>query len=203
VLDSIIKIIILNGIVLIIPGLNFSLVSRISMKQGLKFGLITTLGITLGVTVQVWLAMTGTYKILFSAPHLFKIIKWCGVLYILWIAITIARGLLKTVKPHYKIRIIESLSNCFLKGLAVDLLNPYIIVFYISLFSQIINENSNTFHFLLYSSVIFLIVFLWFLIVTIIFSLNQSRHFFKRNKKYIELASCFILFFFAIKLAWS
>jgi hypothetical protein len=76
---NVIALVIANGAVLIVPGLNFALVSRTALECGLRFGLMTALRITSGIMVDVALAMLGSYRIFAGHPLLFGVIKWMGV----------------------------------------------------------------------------------------------------------------------------
>jgi threonine/homoserine/homoserine lactone efflux protein len=201
-IENIIKIVITNGAILIIPGLNFSFVLHISMNRGIKFGLITAFGITLGIMSHVAFAMMGSYEIFTKFPILFNTIKWAGVLYIIWFAISLTRPLkILSLEDHDDLKKNKSLMSYFRDAYFIDLLNPFVTAFYISLFSQIMSTNVKISHLSIYSFIIFLITLGWFSIASIFFSQSVMRRLYEKNHKKIRIISACLLLYFAVQLA--
>lgn len=203
-IETLLEILIANGAVLIVPGLNFSLISRISMHRGIQSGVITSFGITLAIMVHVIVGMMGSYKLFNKFPLVFNCVKWTGVAYILWLSL---RLIWEAFNPH-KVAItkkdkIGSNLDCFRNGFLVDLLNPYVTIFYVSLFSQIMKKDVNLFSLSVYGGFIFFLTLLWFILVACVFSRPLLRTLFQTYKKIIELISAGLLIYFAMKLAFS
>ncbi|BDU75999.1 LysE family transporter [Mesoterricola sediminis] len=198
---NVIALVVANGAVLIVPGLNFALVSRTSLECGLRFGLMTALGITSGIMVHVALAMYGSYRIFAKHPFLFGVVKWMGVAYILWMALKLTRGLLSAPASGKPGSSRPPSGGCFRNGFLVDLFNPYVTLFYVSVFSQIMATEAGLATLSAYGVVIFVLTLGWFALVALVFAHPASRKVYEDHWKAIEALSASLLVFFAVKLA--
>jgi len=114
---------------LMIPGPgNLALVTSTG-KGGLRGGLAATLGVIAGDQVLMWLAVAGVAALLAAYPPAFRGVQWLGAGYLAWLG---ARMLLARPgdAPVLKIRT----GHYFRQALAITLLNPKAIVFYMAFF---------------------------------------------------------------------
>ncbi len=114
---------------LLIPGPgNLALITSTS-KGGIRGGLAATLGVIAGDQVLMWLAVAGVATLLVTYPAAFHAVQWLGAAYLAWLG-----WRLLTVKPgdapvlHIRPR------QFFRQALAITLLNPKAIVFYMAFF---------------------------------------------------------------------
>jgi threonine/homoserine/homoserine lactone efflux protein len=87
------------------------------------------------------LAMAAGLSALFKAvPVAYDIVRWCGAVYLLWLAFKVVTGrtsLSPTALP------IESKAQLYRRGLATCLLNPKIVVTYGALLPQFTNVGAG------------------------------------------------------------
>jgi len=114
---------------LLIPGPgNLALVTSTG-KGGLRGGLAATLGVIAGDQVLMWLAVAGVAALLAAYPPAFRGVQWLGAGYLAWLGLRMllakpgAAPVLKIRTGHY-----------FRQALAITLLNPKAIVFYMAFF---------------------------------------------------------------------
>jgi threonine/homoserine/homoserine lactone efflux protein len=105
------------------------LISR-SVCQGRNAGLMSLLGIIPGFVVHMLAASIGLSAIFLSVPFAYELLKWCGAVYLLWIA---ARSPFEPRKLSP-----DSPRKLFLMGFITSVLNPKVAVFYLALFPQFI-----------------------------------------------------------------
>jgi threonine/homoserine/homoserine lactone efflux protein len=124
------------------PGPDFILVLR-NGRFGFKSGLATSLGITLGFTIHTCLVIFGFSYIIVQNPTLKEIVSFCGALYLFYLSTKIWKGskenideLSSNTKNHKK-EIGESLKEGFL----CNILNPKVLLFILSLFTQFLPQN--------------------------------------------------------------
>ena len=109
------------------PG-NLALVTSTS-KGGLRGGLAATLGVIAGDQVLMWMAVAGVATLLATYPAAFNAVQWVGAAYLAWLGLKMLRAKpgdapVLTIQPrHY-----------FRQALAITLLNPKAIVFYMAFF---------------------------------------------------------------------
>lgn len=114
---------------LMIPGPgNLALITSTS-KGGIRGGLAATLGVILGDQVLMWLAVAGVAALLAAYPAAFHAVQWLGAAYLAWLGV---RMLFSRAgdKPILHIRP----SHYLRQALAITLLNPKAIIFYMAFF---------------------------------------------------------------------
>ena len=125
-------------IFLLIPGPgNLALITSTG-KGGIRGGLAATLGVIAGDQVLMWLAVAGVAALLAAYPAAFHAVQWLGAAYLAWLG---ARMLLARpgaapvvhIKPHHYLR----------QALAITLLNPKAIVFYMAFFPLFVDPGRH------------------------------------------------------------
>ncbi|WP_088281938.1 LysE family transporter [Ideonella sp. A 288] len=109
------------------PG-NLALITS-TAKGGVVGGLAATLGVILGDQVLMWLAVAGVAAVLTASPMVFNGVQWLGAAYLAWLGwrmITTKAG----DAPVIEIRAGQYVRQ----ALAITLLNPKAIVFYMAFF---------------------------------------------------------------------
>lgn len=112
---------------LMIPGPgNLTLVTSTG-KGGVRGGLAAVLGLVLGDQCLTWLALTGISAVLQAHPSAFSAVQWLGAAYLVWLGVRMWRAPpggapLLQIQPRRYLR----------QALAITLLNPKAIVFYMA-----------------------------------------------------------------------
>jgi threonine/homoserine/homoserine lactone efflux protein len=118
------------------PG-NLALITSTS-KGGVSGGLMATLGVIAGDQVLMWLAVAGVAAVLATYPTAFAAIQWMGAAYLAWLG-----WKMLTAKPgdapvlHIRPR------QYFQQALAITLLNPKAIVFYMAFFPLFVDPKTH------------------------------------------------------------
>ena len=116
-------------ILLLIPGPgNLALITSTS-KGGVRGGLGATFGVMAGDQVLLWCALAGLSALLSAYPAAFHLVQWVGAAYLIWLGsrMLLARpgaAPLINIKPYHYLR----------QSLAITLLNPKAIIFYMAFF---------------------------------------------------------------------
>lgn len=131
----------LAGAVLILtPGPDMTLFLAKTLGQGRDAGFAAMLGAIAGVLVHTGLAAFGLSALLAHSPFGFGLLKIVGALYLLWLAYDALRNgsSLAINGPNTRP---EAISRLFLKGFAINLLNPKIILFFVTFLPQFISAG--------------------------------------------------------------
>ena len=154
------------------PGPDFVLVSRQSFRYGRMVAIWTSAGIALGILFHVALSLTGLSLLLQNKPDLFWYLKLAAALYIgyLGLASLISRGPinLQNNSADEERRYLKSISTGFL----TNALNPKAFIFFITVFTLVINEDTGLFIKGLLGIYMSLATFIWFTFVSILLT-NQ------------------------------
>ncbi|MBC2771455.1 LysE family translocator [Rhizobium sp. AQ_MP] len=125
------------------PGPNMTyLVSR-SICQGPMAGLISLGGVALGFVVYMLLAAFGITVLLLAVPFAFEVLKFCGALYLGWLA---WQALRPGGRSPFHVRDLpaDSPRKLFFMGLVTNLLNPKVAILYMSLLPQFIDPTRGS-----------------------------------------------------------
>ena len=134
---------ILATILVLIPGLDFTLVVKYATTKSKKSAVAVMLGITSGLFVWGAFASLGVSAILQTSEFAFNALKIAGVVYMLWMGVGFIWNSFKNA-PHTETELsIKSDRRVFTRGLLSNLLNPKAGVFYISVLPQFIPRASN------------------------------------------------------------
>ncbi len=109
------------------PG-NLALITSTS-KGGIRGGLAATLGVIAGDQVLMWLAVAGVATLLATYPAAFQAVQWLGAAYLAWLG-----WKLLTAQPGDAPVLNIRPRRYFQQALAITLLNPKAIVFYMAFF---------------------------------------------------------------------
>ncbi len=125
-------------ILLLIPGPgNLALITSTS-KGGIRGGLGATFGVMVGDQVLLWCALAGLSALLSAYPAAFHLVQWLGAAYLAWMGgrMLLARpgaAPLLNIKPYHYLR----------QALAITLLNPKAIVFYMAFFPVFVDPVNH------------------------------------------------------------
>lgn len=118
------------------PG-NLALITSTS-KGGVRGGLAATMGVIAGDQVLMWLAVAGVAAVLATYPAAFQAVQWLGAAYLAWLGwrMLVAKpgdAPVLTIRPR----------EFFRQALAITLLNPKAIVFYMAFFPLFVDPSTH------------------------------------------------------------
>ncbi|MBE9398348.1 LysE family translocator [Pontibacterium sp. N1Y112] len=124
------------------PGVDTLLVMRNAARGGHRDGLLTSLGICLGLFIHASISAAGLSVILLGSAELFMLLKLAGAAYLIWLGVqslrsAINRKTLQLEQPEavYGVPVMVSLRE----GLLSNVLNPKPIIFYMAFLPQFID----------------------------------------------------------------
>lgn len=150
---------------LMIPGPgNLALVTSTG-KGRIAGGLAATLGVIAGDQVLMWLAVAGVAALLAAWPLAFHAVQWLGAAYLAWLGLRMLRArpgdrpVLQIRPRHY-----------FRQALAITLLNPKAIVFYMAFFPLFVDpaQHRGLLTFGVMAGTIAVLTFIYGLVVTLL-----------------------------------
>lgn len=175
------------------PGPDTAIVVRQVSIYGRSAGIKTALGIGFGILIHCILAISGI-SLLIISNNLYKfIISIIGGLYILYLGISIFLNDLEITTDENKFRYEK---NSFIIGLITNIFNVKAFLFFVSLFSILVESLSGIYYFLfpLYFSITSA---LWFMFVSIVIT-HSSININIYTNKYLTSVMSFILCFIGI-----
>ena len=181
------------------PG-NLALVSS-TAKGGMAGGLAATLGVILGDQVLMWSAVAGVAALLAAYPAAFHAVQWLGAGYLAWMGFRMLRAR-PGAKPVIDIRPGQYLRQ----SLAITLLNPKAIVFYMAFFPLFIDpvHHRGLLTFVAMSLTIAVLTFGYGLVAVLLTRhLAEKLRANRRLSSLLEKTAGGLLLAFGVKLALS
>lgn len=134
----------LAAILTVTPGADMALIARSALGGGRTPAFAATLGIALGLAVHACLSALGLSAVLARSATLFETVRLLGAAYL------VALGLHALLAPRAPAADASSsgpashrLGAAFLHGLATNLLNPKVALFYLTLLPQFMRPGDS------------------------------------------------------------
>jgi threonine/homoserine/homoserine lactone efflux protein len=113
------------------PGPNMAYLAILSASVGHRAGFAATLGVALGLLGIGLAAALGLAAIIANSRWLYELLRWCGVVYLFWLAWEAWRGERETSPGKAEVETEDA--KYFVRGLVTNLLNPKAGIFYIAI----------------------------------------------------------------------
>jgi len=127
-------------ILVITPGPDMTLFIGQTLSGGRARGIAAYLGASAGLVVHTMLAAFGLSALLAHSAAAFGVLKIAGVAYLLWLAFHALRhGSALTLAPGSAEP--QPLRQVFLMGVGINLLNPKIIMFFLTFLPQFVSAS--------------------------------------------------------------
>lgn len=127
-------------ILVITPGPDMTLFLGQTLTGGRARGTAAFLGASAGLVVHTMLAAFGLSALLAHSETAFGVLKVAGVAYLAWLAIdALRRGSALTLAPGSDAA--QPLGQVFLMGVGINLLNPKIIMFFLTFLPQFVSAS--------------------------------------------------------------
>ena len=127
-------------VIALTPGPDMTFFLGRALAQGRAAGLAAMAGASTGILVHTMLVALGLSALIVAAPTAFLALKIVGALYLAWLAVqAIRHGSALTLPDGPAPR--ASLAAIWASGLAINLLNPKIILFFMTFLPQFVRAG--------------------------------------------------------------
>ncbi|MDI1287612.1 MAG: LysE family translocator [Reyranella sp.] len=177
---------------LILPGPDFVAVVRSSMTYGTRAGLLTTLGVSLGLCLYATLSLVGLSAILVKYQWLTWAVRVLGGAYLIYLGIKLLRTKPRQIELDQTGQ--PSKNRAVLFGFFVTLTNPKAIVLFASVFATAVTASTPTWLMGLMIGLVTASSLVWYSCVSVFMSSAPVMRRFQRARHWIERAAgvCFI-----------
>ncbi|PIQ76306.1 hypothetical protein COU78_02125 [Candidatus Peregrinibacteria bacterium CG10_big_fil_rev_8_21_14_0_10_49_24] len=189
---------------MISPGPDFAIVSKNSLVHSRKKGVLTALGIALGLEMHVTYSLLGIGFIISKSIVLYSLLKYVGAAYLLYIGWKALRSQ-PTCNEDLSQQSCKKMTNkeAFCNGLLTNMFNPKVTLFMLALFTQVIDPATPLLTQALYGAYMGVSTFLWFSFLACILSLSTIKNIFRSIQHYVERVMGAVLIALGLKVATS
>ena len=182
------------------PGPDFILVSRQCFRYGRQVGLWTSFGIAVGILFHVTLSLTGLSILLQNQPGLFWYLKLAASMYIGYLGVVSLFTKNSVNFVDNSLNQVASEFKSITTGFLTNILNPKALIFFITVFTLVINKNTGIVPKTLLGIYMSVATFIWFSFVSILLTNKNTTIRFREAIPWIEKITGLLLLFIALQI---
>lgn len=123
------------------PGNDMMYVLGQCLKSGRRAGIAASFGISTGSLVHIALVAVGVAALLARYPAVFEIIRWAGVVYLVWLALKAITSKAEGLQARGARR---GAYAAWRDGVIVNVLNPKVAIFMLAFLPQFIDPSRGS-----------------------------------------------------------
>ena len=192
-------------VALLVPGPDFALILKQSITFGKRASFFTSVGIGMGISIHIIYCILGIGLIISKSIILFNIIKYLGVIYLIYLGISSLRAKNFNLNDNdiIKEEKISSDFKSFMQGFLCNALNPKATLFFLSMFTVIISVDTPFLVQSIYGVFCVALTILYFILCSLILAKNSVRNFFNKFGIWFNKIIGAILVALGIKIAFN
>ena len=201
------------------PGPDFAVVLRQSITHGRTVALRTSAGIGTGILVHTGYSLLGIGLLVKSSLLAFTVMKFAAAAYLAWIGFKALRSKPATSQPELAAaprdaglpgidtrgaaQTDDETRSAFWLGFVTNALNPKATLFFLSVFSVVIDPHTPRLVQIGYGVWMAVMTAAWFSLVSIFFTQQRVRRTFLRLGHWFERAMGALLIALSVRLAFA
>ncbi|ELQ6216657.1 LysE family transporter [Cronobacter dublinensis] len=186
------------------PGPDFFLVIKNAARYPRSAAMMTAAGVIAGVITHMTYCVAGIAVVITTTPWLFGALKYVGAAYLVWLGVNalLTRGTTSLALDGVA-QESTSLKKAFLQGYLCNLLNPKATLFFLAMFTQVLNVNSGMMEKLWYAGIIVALTLVWWPLLVWLIQSAPVRRGLTKAQKVIDKLLGGMLLALGIKVALS
>lgn len=186
------------------PGPDFFLVIKNAARYPRSAAMMTAAGVIAGVVTHMTYCVAGIAVVITTTPWLFGALKYVGAAYLVWLGVNalLARGTTSLALDGVE-QESTSLKKAFIQGYLCNLLNPKATLFFLAMFTQVLNVNSGLMEKLWYAGIIVALTLVWWPLLVLLIQSQPVRRGLTKAQKVIDKLLGGMLLALGIKVALS
>mgnify|MGYP000164773443 CR=1 FL=1 len=179
----------LGVLIVISPGADFVLVLKNSINHGRSAGIWTAIGVSCAICIHIAYSTLGISYLISQNEALFSTIRYAGAAYLIYLGV---KGLFSSQTSQELVggeSTRQGNRQSFFQGLFCNALNPKTMLFFLSIFSQLISPEASGVsqqHALIYGVYMIGLHGVWFSLVALLFTSNALQARLNRMKTHLN-----------------
>jgi RhtB (resistance to homoserine/threonine) family protein len=191
---------IITLVTIITPGPDFVVVVRNTVGVSRRAGFLTASGVSSAIWVHIFYSIVTVRFVATQSELIFEIIQLLGATYLFWLG----WKSLSSTEESLEIETDIMRGTAFWKqGFINNLLNPKATLFFISVFSQVIDPNTPLYLQIGYGLVITIICLSWFCFISLMLTVNKMKPYVNKIVRPVEKVAGIIFITYASMLFYK
>ncbi|MBT1449628.1 LysE family transporter [Glaciecola sp. XM2] len=158
------------------PGPDFAVVMKQSLQHGRRLGIITSVGVGVGILLHVLYSILGVSLIIQATSWLYQTLIYAAALYLVWMGISGLRSRPTQVQSNETASVrTQSAPKAFMIGFITNGLNPKATLFFLTLYTLAIPAQTSLLTKGVYGLYLAFATACWFILVSILVSHSRIR----------------------------
>ncbi|MEM7300291.1 MAG: LysE family translocator [Pseudomonadota bacterium] len=170
----------------ITPGPDMTYQINRALVEGRRAAFVALAGTNTGFAVHVLLAAFGVSALIAASPTAYSVLKYVGAFYLLWLAVQAIRtGSRLDIQTEGKP--CQSDQQTFLAAIMINILNPKVILFFVTFLPQFVSANDGDAGGKLIFLSLYALVFSLLVSVPLLFVITRFLGALKNNKRILRV----------------
>lgn len=205
---------VVHFLAVVAPGPDFAITVRQSVRYGRTVGMVTALGIGLGISLHVGYTLLGVGALLHTYPWLLTVASVLGAAYLVYLGLALIRSQARVQAPDplgapdaglapiptQADAALASLPKAFALGFLTNATNPKATLFFMAIFTTLVQSTTPLEVQALYGLWMCCVNAGWFMLVAGLFTVVRVRETFLRIGHWLERFMGLVLLLFAVRL---
>jgi len=202
----------INLVAILSPGPDFAITLRNTLAHGIRAGVLTAIGIACGLSIHVLYTLAGLSLVIAQSVVLFSIFKVLGAAYLIFIGVQALRSRPprtgtgagpESADPGAEGRPPMRARAALVSGFLTNVLNPKVALYFLALFTQVIDPGTSMTEKGLYGATMMLETALVFSSVALLFGQPPLRRAYRRAAHWIDRAVGVVFIGLGLRLAFA
>jgi RhtB (resistance to homoserine/threonine) family protein len=185
------------------PGPDFAVVMKNILFGSRTIGLFTAVGVGFGILLHVAYSLLGIGLIISQSIILFTIIKYAGAIYLFYLAYQLLKSKPTAIENSDGVRVHLTSVAALREGFFTNALNPKATLFFLSIFTQVINPDYSLIFQALLGLEVAVIVMLWFTTLALVITYQPIKSTFMKGHHLIMKLMGGALLLLGVRLAFE
>jgi RhtB (resistance to homoserine/threonine) family protein len=183
------------------PGPDFAVVMKQSLQQGRSVGIITSIGVGVGILLHVSYSILGVSLLIKTTPWLYQSLIYAAALYLIWMGVGGMRSSASAVTTEQSmLQKTHSRTKAFMVGFITNGLNPKATLFFLTLYTLAIPPETTLMAKSIYGVYLAFATAAWFVLVSFLVSHKRIRQAYLKKGYWFDRVMGFVLLVMAIIL---
>lgn len=169
------------------PGPDFFLVIKNAVRYSRSVAMITVLGVLCGIITHMAYCVAGLAVVITTTPWLFHFLKYIGAVYLIWIGVQALR-IKGSGSLNIELVVPQNISfkEAFTQGYLCNLLNPKATLFFLAIFTQVLDIHSSLGEKLWYAFIILILGVIWWPILVFLIRSAPVRSILTKMHQWVD-----------------
>jgi RhtB (resistance to homoserine/threonine) family protein len=199
-LPEFLTIVLAHALAVASPGPDFALVLRQSLAHGRRTAIWSSIGIGCGLSFHIGYCILGLGYFLKNTPGALTGVQYLGAAYLAWVGVQALQTKERTRDVDLSPPDEPDDRAAWTTGFVVNLLNPKVALFFISLFALAVDARTPKLVQVGYGLWMTAATIAWFCFVSMVFTRGEVRRRFLRHGHWIDRALGAVFIGFAVSL---